>query len=84
MRDHEPFGTPINADNSSGSLLVVCNDWRLGARRFHVGQSHSELIKQAGYTTAGYFLRVTKTINRLLLFEGSPCTTSYATLGQLI
>jgi hypothetical protein len=63
---------PFNADNYTGSLACRFNDWHTGARRFHVGQSQSELIKQAGYTTAGYFLRATKTINLLLQFEGSP------------
>src|SRR5262249_913996 len=34
--------TPFDADNFAGSLtLAVCNDWRTGVRRFHVGTGHS-------------------------------------------
>jgi hypothetical protein len=65
---------PNKADNPSDSLRVICSVWLLGVRRFHVGQSHLELTKQAGYTTAGQHLVASKTINPLLHLTGSPYT----------
>jgi len=50
--------TPLDADNSAGSLtLAACNDWRSGVRRFHVGTGHNEPPPDAGYTTdlPGFF-----------------------------
>src|SRR5215510_3953025 len=49
---------PIDADNHAGSragdsTLARCNDWRLSARRFHVGTGHRKPTHDAGYTTAG-------------------------------
>jgi hypothetical protein len=69
---------PRTADNFSGSFACRFNDWQRSARRFHVGHSHSERITQAGNTTAGYFLSANTTIILLLLFVGSPYTSSYA------
>lgn len=49
---------PTDSDNHAGraagnSALARCNDWRAGARRFHVGTGHPEPTHDAGYTTAG-------------------------------
>jgi len=55
LRD-EP-AAPCDADNSSGFMRLgataACNDWRRGARKFHVGTGRTEPTFDAGYTTAG-------------------------------
>jgi hypothetical protein len=76
VENTSPVTAPRNADYFSGSFACRFNDWQRRARRFQVGQSHSELITQAGYTTAGYFLSANTAIILLLLFVGSPHTTS--------
>ena len=37
--------TRIDADNTAGSLLAACSDWR-SVRRFHVGTGHKEPISR--------------------------------------
>src|SRR5262245_14351357 len=69
---------PTDADNSAGSAAVLsalarCNDWRVGARRFHVGTGHPEPTHDAGYTTAGAPSMPVLSIS-LFLCEGSPYT----------
>jgi hypothetical protein len=49
---------PTDADNPAGSVagnsaLARRNDWRVGARRFHVGTGRTAPTHDAGYTTAG-------------------------------
>jgi hypothetical protein len=65
---------PNKADNPSDSSRVICSVWLLGVRRTHVGQSHLELTKQAGYTSASQYPIASKTINPMLHFTGSPYT----------
>lgn len=69
---------PTDADNPAGSRagnseLARCNDWRTGARRFHVGTGHPEPTHDAGYTTAGAPAVPDLSIS-LFLRGGSPYT----------
>src|SRR5262245_23306020 len=69
---------PTDADNSAGSpavrsALARRNDWRAGARRFHVGTGHPEPTHDAGYTTAGAPSMPALSIS-LFLCGGSPYT----------
>ena len=84
-----PRVTPASndADNSAGraaahSALARCNDWRLGARRFHVGTGHPEPTHDAGYTTAGAPFVPVLPIS-LFLVGGSPYTLVRARVGTV-
>lgn len=61
--------TRIDADNSAGSPVAACNDWRI-AGRFHVGTGHNEPTQDAGYTTAGDFPENANLSVSFLAFRG--------------
>ncbi len=50
---HRVHPTPIDADNSSGSLPAACSDWRIGDADSMSARDAYDPTTYAGYTTAG-------------------------------
>ena len=65
--------TPIDADNSSGSLPAVRSDWRIGDADSMSARTTAESTLDAGYTTAGASHKAKLSISFLNLW-GSPYT----------
>ena len=58
---------PPDADNPSGSIADACNDWRAGDADSISARATHEPTQDAGYTTAGAYLRPTPSVNFLPL-----------------
>jgi hypothetical protein len=67
--------TPIDADNSSGSMnessAAACSDWRFGDADSMSARTTTESTPDAGYTTAGASPTANLSVSFLRLW-GSP------------